>query len=373
MKNYNPKVSIITVVLNGEKTIEQTILSVINQTYKNIEYIVIDGKSTDGTLDIINKYSKEISLIISEPDNGLYDAMNKGILYSTGDIIGILNSDDWYEYETVEKVVKSMLLGKAGVIYGDMKCHNEDETNFILKPLDLEEIFIKMPIWHPTVFVRKEIYSQYGLFDKKYKLAADYDLIARFYINKVSFSYLPELLTNFRTTGVSSQKWFECEKEVYNIAYKNVQNSPQKENILIKLKEKYRWDNFKNSLNSNKELLVRLINEFSGFEVKEIKIWGTRNWGKRCRNVLCNSNIKIKNYIDNNGKKWGLVQDELIIQGLQNVSETDYILIAVINGEKEIKEQIICKNKKIKYVSISDLKKYWEKMYFKENLDDIIE
>ena len=105
-KKDNPLVSIITVCFNSERTIEQTIKSVLNQTYKEIEYIIVDGQSTDGTLDIINKYSSQIAKIVSEPDEGLYHAMNKGISMATGDIVGIINSDDWYEPYTVEEVVK---------------------------------------------------------------------------------------------------------------------------------------------------------------------------------------------------------------------------------------------------------------------------
>ncbi len=102
-----PLVSIITVVYNGAKTLEQTILSVLNQTYKNIEYIIIDGESTDGTLDIIEMYRDKISTCISEPDEGLYDAMNKGVSIANGELIGIINSDDWFEKNAVELVVSS--------------------------------------------------------------------------------------------------------------------------------------------------------------------------------------------------------------------------------------------------------------------------
>ncbi len=123
-----PLVSIITVCLNSEKTIEQTIQSVINQTYPNIEYIIIDGKSTDRTLEIIDKYKGKISILVSESDEGIYDAMNKGLKLATGELIGIINSDDWYESDAVETIVNSFLADRnVQVIYGNMDVYDQDK------------------------------------------------------------------------------------------------------------------------------------------------------------------------------------------------------------------------------------------------------
>lgn len=119
-RSSEPLVSIITVVFNGEKYLEQTILSVLNQTYSNIEYIIIDGGSSDATLDIINKYTDKIDYWVSEPDSGIYDAMNKGISLATGQLIGIINSDDWYELDAVEEIVRAYKDGST-IIYGFMR------------------------------------------------------------------------------------------------------------------------------------------------------------------------------------------------------------------------------------------------------------
>ena len=138
------KVSIITVVFNGIRTIEQTIKSVLNQSYKNIEYIIIDGGSTDGTLDIIRKYENYLSYIISEPDHGIYDAMNKGIQKSTGDIVGIINSDDWYEVNTVSQVVERFESFAVDLVYGDINFIGKNGEIIRSENYSLEEIWYKM-------------------------------------------------------------------------------------------------------------------------------------------------------------------------------------------------------------------------------------
>jgi glycosyltransferase involved in cell wall biosynthesis len=167
MKDH-PLVSIITVVYNGQQYIEDVIKSVLNQSYKNIEYIIIDGGSTDNTLAIIKKYENQISYWISEKDEGISDAFNKGIQRSKGEIIGIINSDDWYEKDAVEKVVAK--IKDADVVYSDMQLWKNDEKDFIVKG-DHQFLTKEMTVNHPSVFVRKECYTQFGLFDTQYELA----------------------------------------------------------------------------------------------------------------------------------------------------------------------------------------------------------
>lgn len=196
-----PLVSIITVCLNSERTIEQTIQSVINQTYHNIEYIIIDGGSTDGTLEIINKYEDKISKLVSEKDEGIYDAMNKGLSFTTGEVIGIINSDDWYELDAVEAVVNAFLDDShAKIVYGNINVY--DGNNFIRTryPSPLKEIHTGMPIPHPSVFVIGKIYRKYG-FNTKYRVAADRELLLRLYSQNYRFIYINNNLANFRTGG----------------------------------------------------------------------------------------------------------------------------------------------------------------------------
>ena len=185
------KVSIITVSYNAVMTIEQTIQSVLKQSYHNIEYIVIDGQSTDGTQKIIEKYGNAIAYYVSEPDHGIYDAMNKGISHATGDVIGIINSDDWYESDAVEKVVDCFNRTDAGVVFGEIWLidHNEKKINCTKHSL--------LPP-HPAMFVKRDIYQKYGVFDTDYKLAADYEMTLRFVIDGVLFEHIEDIISNFR-------------------------------------------------------------------------------------------------------------------------------------------------------------------------------
>ncbi len=226
----SPKVSIITVVLNGVNTLENTIGSVLNQNYPGIEYVIVDGGSTDGTLDIIKKYEDRIAKWVSEPDAGIADAINKGIRMSSGNIIGIINADDYYEPGAVQAVVNaSEEHPEAGVIHGDMRLLSREGSEKILKPLSYPEkvIWKHMPFRHPTVFVRREMYAKYGFFDISYKIAMDYELMMRFIRQGVSFLYLRQVLANMRACGKSDRDIFTTFRETKKIALNNGFNGPK--------------------------------------------------------------------------------------------------------------------------------------------------
>ncbi len=207
----NPKVSIITVCYNSAKTIEDTIQSVVNQTYDNIEYIIIDGLSTDNTLEIVNKYKDKITKIISEKDNGLYDAINKGIGLATGEIIANLNSDDFYiDNNVIADVVVKIEEEKSDTLYANLYYVDALDTNKVVRNWVSGQykkgMFFKgwMPP-HPTFFVRKKVYDQFGKFNLELKSAADYEIMLRF-IHKYecSISYLPRVIVRMRIGGVSN-------------------------------------------------------------------------------------------------------------------------------------------------------------------------
>jgi len=205
------KISIITAVYNNEQTIRQCIESVLSQSHPAIEYIVIDGGSTDGTVEIIKSYGEKIAYFISEQDKGLYDAINKGISVSSGEVIGILHSDDFYAADNIIKTVDEyMTMHGVDSCYGDLLYVRKDSADKIIRYWKScpyrEGLFQKgwMPP-HPTFFVRKAIYEKYGAFNTNFEIAADYELMLRFLLkHKVSTTYIPEIIVKMRTGGMSN-------------------------------------------------------------------------------------------------------------------------------------------------------------------------
>jgi glycosyltransferase involved in cell wall biosynthesis len=205
------KISIITVVWNNEKTIKDAIDSVLSQTYENIEYIIVDGASTDDTIEIVKSYGNKITKFLSEPDKGLYDAMNKGIKLATGDVVGILNSDDFYIDESViEKVVKTFQEQNVDSVYADLVYVKSENLDKIVRYYDSSKFHPSkfaygwMPA-HPTFFVKKEFYEKYGLFKTDYKIAADYEILVRFLKKyELSYFYLNQVIIKMRMGGVST-------------------------------------------------------------------------------------------------------------------------------------------------------------------------
>ncbi|PTY36328.1 glycosyl transferase [Saccharospirillum sp. MSK14-1] len=204
------KISLITACYNSEETIRQTLESVKQQSYSSLEYIVIDGGSSDATLDIVEEYRDTISLLISEPDKGIYDALNKGISAANGDVIGFLHSDDTFSRHDSLSIVAAGI-ESFDAVYGDL--------NFVSAAAGGDRIVRKwrstdfrtellgrgwMPA-HPTFYLRKNIYQKYGVFDLNYKISADYESILRYFsIPGFSCKYIPEVLVNMRVGGASN-------------------------------------------------------------------------------------------------------------------------------------------------------------------------
>jgi glycosyltransferase involved in cell wall biosynthesis len=199
-----PLVSIITIVYNGEKHIAGTIRSVMEQTYRNLEYIIVDGGSTDNTLAIIHGFGDAVTTVISEKDGGISDAFNKGIRRATGSIIGMINADDWYAPDAVARVVSAM--GDQDIVYGDLQRWTQGRPDGIVRG-EHRRLHREMTINHPTVFVRRECYWRYGLFDEQYACAMDYDLLLRLSTAGCGFVHVPAVLANMRWGGVSDKRW----------------------------------------------------------------------------------------------------------------------------------------------------------------------
>ena len=212
LEKNNMKISIITGCFNSEKHIASAIESVTSQSYKNIEYIIIDGGSTDKTNNIISSYSNKISKHISEPDDGIYDAMNKGIKLATGDLIGILNSDDYYkDNHVIEKIAQVYKQYNTDCIYSNIDYVNHTRDDMIIRK------WVSGPYkpnsfkkgWHPAhpgFFVKNEIFDKFGNYDITYEVAADFELMLRFLEkNRISSYYFPESIINMRLGGTSNK------------------------------------------------------------------------------------------------------------------------------------------------------------------------
>lgn len=198
-----PLVTIITVVYNGENFLEMTIRSIAGQTYDNIEYIIIDGGSTDGTIDIIKRYSDFIDYWKSEPDKGIADAFNKGIALSNGEIIGIINSDDWYESDTVESIV-NQLRSYPAIYSGHMNLYDyKGEKLLRLHKSRPDRLSQTMRVAHPSTFVHRFVYDKVGVFSSDYKSAMDYDFFLRARAYPFEIIILDKVLSNMRLGGIS--------------------------------------------------------------------------------------------------------------------------------------------------------------------------
>jgi len=205
------KISIITITYNSESTLIETIDSVLNQTYKDIEYIIVDGASTDDTISIVHSYKEKISKFVSEKDSGLYHALNKGIAMTTGDVIGILHSDDFYtNHHIIENVINTFKASHADAVYADLFYVDKHDTNKIHRKWKSGNykhgMFLQgwMPP-HPTFFVKRTIYEKYGSFNLDLVSAADYELMLRFiHKHQIKIAYLPEFAIKMRIGGKSN-------------------------------------------------------------------------------------------------------------------------------------------------------------------------
>lgn len=208
------KVSIITATNNSENTIQDCLVSLLSQTYLNKELIFIDNNSTDSTLKIIDNYmlkNKSIKLI-SEPDNGIYDALNKGISYASGDIIGFLHSNDcFYDCFSVSAIVSYFRENKSDGVFGDLQYVSKDNTNKVIRHWKSCEFQPELLRWgwmpaHPTLFLKKHIYDKHGDFNLSFKISADYDFMLRILKDKtLEFGYLPRVITKMRVGGTSNR------------------------------------------------------------------------------------------------------------------------------------------------------------------------
>ena len=210
------KISIITATYNSEATLKSCMISVLHQSYQNIEYVIIDGNSTDETLDLVKQHQLQFPKIefkiLSEIDNGIYDALNKGVQLATGDVIGFVHSDDVLASDSiVSKIAEVLKNSNVDGVYGDLEYVNKENTNNIIRYWKSKNFHPKllkqgwMPA-HPTLFLKREVYLKHGNFDLSYNIAADYDFMLRVLKDQsLKFSYIPEVITKMRVGGASNR------------------------------------------------------------------------------------------------------------------------------------------------------------------------
>lgn len=336
------KVSIITVCYNSASTIEKTILSVIRQSYKNIEYIIIDGGSVDGTVDILKKYNSYIHFWRSEPDRGIYDAMNKGLKHATGDIIGFINSDDWYLPNALEDVVNAFAVTSADVVYGNTVII-DDQIGKLSEARDVENIYQGMCFCHQSTFVKKDCFQERE-YDLAYKIASDYEFLANLYLEGKKFHKLNMEVSCFCTGGVSTRLKLLADKEtdaISNELFYNRLNSVEKERLKM-----YRYQ--RNMARLTEFLITHLLNGDKLMNVNDIYderkyiIYGSGKMGGLIAHMLKKMERNVVAFWDNNTAMNGKKKMDIPIVKPYNQVDGDNvcIIISSFKYEKEMSETI---------------------------------
>lgn len=350
MKKNKPRVSIITVVLNGAKTIENAIKSVFQQSYDNIEYIVIDGLSTDGTQEIIDKNSAGIACYISESDSGIYDAMNKGIQNATGDIIGILNADDWYEKNAVEEAVSFFVNNpEYMVVAGRIVEHDLIGNSKISNIYPMSVIWKHMPFPHPAAFVRKKIYEKYGLYDVSYKVCADYDFVFRLSINNIVVKTVDCVWTNFCQGGMSTSNYIRTAMESNSIRKKYGEQYPNlidKNDLFTICERELDYAYLLECYYRNKYILVDVLNMMCQ---QGVYIYGFGIWGRMLIDFCLENEIDVLEIFDQNPALWGRNYKGITISSPNEINMINQLLIAILYEGPQIAKNFYEQNKIICY------------------------
>lgn len=342
------KISIITVVLNGAGTIERTLQSVISQKKQknfDMEYIVIDGGSTDQTINIVNKYREHIDVFISENDKGIYDAMNKGIFYSTGDVIGFINSDDWYEDNALEQVGNRFLKEKCDIVYGNSYHYDIDGNQRYVDVSNrrLEEVRIGMIITHPTIFAKRRHFKTNDNFDIRYKLAADYNWFLGELKKNPIVSYVDLPLVHFSDTGISSTRACEGFVEARTIALDHCEKAD--ESTKKQICNAYR-NIFIHSENQREVVHEFLRKELSlVIDVRqEYYLCGAGTRGLRCKRWFEKAGVKIAGFCDKNIRIQGQVIEGIKVYSYEEIVNkgSGYFIVTSSKYKDEIIKELQC-------------------------------
>ena len=347
--DINMKMSIITVVYNGAEVLEKTICSVIEQNKVDIEYIIIDGGSTDGTIDIIKKYENRISYWKSEKDDGIYDAMNKGIEQASGDIIAFINSGDWYEKDSLQKISLWFENNNADILICGVNMTRKGKfvTKRIPKLNEIKEkVVLGMPCCHQGIFAKKKWLDGERKFDAKYEISADYDWLLRCYYEGSRIECNDIVVANYDMDGVSAQKRRKTIEEHQKSAVKGLETSSISETRKRKIS---------NSINKFyiEQYGIYAISEClknSEFDWKpyswiqndtKYSIFGCGIIGEECCMLMGKLGVHVTCIWDNDSAKWGKRFMNREICNPQNIlQDKSIIIIASTLYEKQIEEQL---------------------------------
>lgn len=295
------KITVITVCLNSADTIVKSIKSVIKQKCRELEYIVIDGGSTDGTLDILNQYGDYIDMWISEPDNGIFDAMNKGIELATGDVIAFLNSDDWYEENALQLVESAFMSGDCDCVCCDNYVLNKngDTVYYSGTNKSLDDLNYRMIYFHSAIFCKKVFFRKKGNFDLKYKIAADYDWFLWAVEQGARLRNISQPVFTFRYGGISSVNEIDCAREARQIALCHL--PADKEEYEDKIDD--RFYGIAISALGKSVLHARLMEVLD--EKRTNILWGAGARGQQCTKWFQDIDIEVTAIIDSDRQRWG--------------------------------------------------------------------
>ena len=295
------RITVITVCYNSVKTIERTIKSVLSQNYGELEYIIVDGGSTDGTLEILRKYQTDLSVCISEPDNGLYDAMNKGLERASGEVFAFLNSDDYYVENVLNCVNEYFKADDIDMVSGNMYiCTEGIIEKAVYDKSSKENLFFGVVYPHPALFARRKLYMKYGGFDTSYKIAADSDWVMKVCLGGAKVLCVGDYFTYFSDGGISSRKKYLAWEEEYHMAlkYTRLDEYAYMEGRVHdfykpRLKKIERWERKKNALEKRTEDIRKLLDKNRVYY-----IWGAGNRGLECLNIFMQLGLQIEGVID---------------------------------------------------------------------------
>lgn len=336
------KFSIITVCMNCVNVLEKTILSVLSQKDVEMEYIIIDGNSSDGTKAIIEKYETQLGYWISESDNGIFEAMNKGIKKASGDVIAFLNAGDYYVDNVLSEVQEYFSDESIEIVGGSIRFRGDcDFSTIIASDYSLSRMPLHM-IPHQALFAKKSVFDRIGMFDTNYRLASDYNWLLKVWMNRINICILPNIFADCDGSGVSAKYPYDLAIEARNSALEMIEstNKAACQQIEMYYKDKLEKVFYEQIYECELETAnIDFINSF--LDDKEYYIWGVGRAGVRCFKIFKELNICIKGFVDNYKYKTIRTIGDYKVYAPQEIDRSIKVCIATREFERQVEKQII--------------------------------